>query len=232
MLKSFSLINFTLHQVDKIAIVSLCNVAKKNALSFQLLKELKIFVTSLDLQACRVVILDSKCDNVFSSGHDLRELDSCPEQVPEIIKTCSEIMLSIIKSQTVFIAEVDGLATAAGFQLASSCDLIVASDRSTFAIPGSNIGLYAATPAIPLILSLPNKVAFDLVVSGSVYSARDMLKYGIVNKVVNLEDETCTNDMKKYKLRQQTLALANKITSQEEVINNIKLIKQTLYSKH
>jgi enoyl-CoA hydratase/carnithine racemase len=147
---------------NNISLIQLNNISKKNALSFELLKEMKSIVNKIDRET-KVVILESLCENVFSSGHDLSELfHSTPNELHSIMNICSDLMLIINKSEKLFIAEIDGLATAAGLQLASSCDFIIASSRSKFSIPGANIGLYAATPAIKLINFLPSKVAFEM----------------------------------------------------------------------
>lgn len=225
MSKRYSLIQFTISKLHNIGIISLYNVSKKNALSFKMLEELNSCFKALQTEDCKVIVLESKCENIFSSGHNLKEINDNPDKVGDIIQICSDLMLNIMKSEKVVIAEVDGLVTAAGFQLAASCDLIVASDRSKFAIPGSNIGLYASTPAIPLILNLPNKIAFDILIGGRVYSASDMLNYGIINRVVKNQNNSNT----KEKLRHETETLAISILKQEGALANIKDIKKTLY---
>jgi enoyl-CoA hydratase/carnithine racemase len=189
-----------------ISIIQLKNVAKKNALSHAVIRELIDVVQENEKdKENKICIVESLCPNIFSSGHDLLELNhfqlNNPAGLINIIQDCSNLMSNIEKSEKNFLAEVDGLATAAGLQLAFSCHQIVATENSKFSIPGMNIGLYAATPAVSIIKNLPSKVAFELLFSCKVYKSADLYKYGAINSITN----------RKENLREETLKLSNLI---------------------
>jgi enoyl-CoA hydratase/carnithine racemase len=166
----------------------------------------------------KVIIIESLCDGVFSSGHDLAEFHERIQSntgVEDIIELSSETMMCIQKLDKVTIAEVNGLATAAGFQLAASCDLIVSTERSKFSIPGTKIGLYAATPGIALINNLPQKISFEAFITSKVYSAIEMYKHGLVNYLVQTDDKKI--------IRKKTLEVCSNILEQNDkgIFDNI-----------
>lgn len=157
-----------------------------------MLKEIKSALDSLNLEE-KIVIFESKIPKIFSSGHDLKEIkenfDFKESNISDTISLCSNLMKEMQTSNKLFIAYVDGLATAAGLQLVASCDYVIATEFSKFAIPGSSIGLYAATPAIPLLNILPPKIVFDILIAGKTFSALEMYKFGLVNKISKKEDK-------------------------------------------
>ncbi|XP_061845409.1 enoyl-CoA hydratase domain-containing protein 3, mitochondrial isoform X3 [Colius striatus] len=132
---------------------------------------------------------------VFCSGHDLKELSSEDDVKHHslVFEICAEVMTLIQKLPVPVIAKVNGLATAAGCQLVASCDIAVASEKSQFATPGVNIGLFCSTPAVALGRSLPRKVALEMLFTGEPLSAQEALMHGLVSKVVpedKLDEET------------------------------------------
>jgi enoyl-CoA hydratase/carnithine racemase len=190
-----------------ISIIQLNYIAKKNALSQAVISELNEIVRENEKdKENKICIIESLCSNIFSSGHDLQELNKFQSNnqsgIFQIIDKCSLLMKSIEKSEKIFIAEVDGLATAAGLQLAFSCHQIVATENSKFSIPGMNIGLYAATPAISVLKNLPTKLAFEMLFSSKVYKCSDMYSLGVINTLTNSGNDN---------LRKATLNLAEKI---------------------
>jgi len=188
-----------------IGTISLSNKENRNALSFNTLSALnnrlqQFFVDS----SVRVVILQSDVDNVFSSGHDLKEIQQLQMQheknknqlrgdsmardrLDRIFELCSNTMQSIAASDTPVIAKVDGTASAAGCQLVASCDLAYASDRSMFVTPGVNLGLFCSTPAVALGRSVASpKHAMEMLLTGRGIGAPDAERIGLVNRAVSV----------------------------------------------
>ncbi|KAB1254114.1 Enoyl-CoA hydratase domain-containing protein 3; mitochondrial [Camelus dromedarius] len=141
---------------------------------------------------------------VFSSGHDLKELtdEQGPDYHAEVFRTCSEVMMMIQNHPVPVIAMVNGLATAAGCQLVASCDIAVASDKSSFATPGVNIGLFCSTPGVALGRAVPRKVALEMLFTGEAMSAQEALLHGLLSRVVPEE-----------RLEEETMRIARKVAS-------------------
>ncbi|KAM6987072.1 enoyl-CoA hydratase domain-containing protein 3, mitochondrial [Aplochiton taeniatus] len=151
-------------------------------------------LSDVDSDDLRVIVISAK-GPVFSSGHDLKELTSAQgrEYHTQVFQACSEVMTLIQDIPVPVIAMVNGVATAAGCQLVASCDIAVVSEKSTFATPGVNIGLFCSTPAVALGRAVPRKVAMEMLFTGAPISAHDALLHGLVSKVVpeeRLEEET------------------------------------------
>ncbi|MBN3302843.1 ECHD3 protein, partial [Amia calva] len=184
--------------------IVLNNPKKRNALSLSMLESLRADILhEVDSADLRVIIISAK-GPVFSSGHDLKELTSQQgsEHHGRVFEVCSEVMTLIQDVPVPVIAQVKGMATAAGCQLVASCDIAVASEKSTFATPGVNIGLFCSTPAVAIGRAVPRKVALEMLFTGAPISAQDALLHGLVSKVVPEE-----------KLEETTLAIAQKICS-------------------
>jgi enoyl-CoA hydratase/carnithine racemase len=186
-----------------LAVLTLNHPEKRNPLSRAMLTRLRDALGSLaEDRAVRVVILRAE-GRVFSSGHDLRELDGCTaDEAAEIFALCTEVMEAVRLLPQPVIAQVQGLATAAGCQLAATCDLIVAAEEAAFAAPGVKIGLFCTTPAVALSRAVPTKQAFEMLVTGEPLSARDAERFGMVNRVVPAE-----------RLAEETRRLAEKIAA-------------------
>ncbi|XP_062415290.1 enoyl-CoA hydratase domain-containing protein 3, mitochondrial isoform X2 [Pungitius pungitius] len=139
---------------------------------------------------------------VFSSGHDLKELTSAQgrEYHTKVFHTCAEVMTLIQDIPVPVIAMVNGVATAAGCQLVASCDVAVATEKSTFATPGVNVGLFCSTPAVAIGRAVPRKVAMEMLLTGTPISARDALLHGLISRVVAEE-----------RLEEETLAIARRV---------------------
>jgi enoyl-CoA hydratase/carnithine racemase len=166
---------------------------RRNALSSAMLKQLSRAVDSASTSRARVVVLRAN-GPVFSSGHDLKELaNSGPTEREQIFAACTQVMEAIRGLTVPVIAQVQGLATAAGCQLAATCDLVLASTKASFATPGVNIGLFCSTPAVPLCRSIPPRKALEMLLTGDAISAEEAERFGLVNRVVEpdaLEAET------------------------------------------
>ncbi|XP_013148256.1 PREDICTED: enoyl-CoA hydratase domain-containing protein 3, mitochondrial isoform X2 [Papilio polytes] len=137
----------------------------------------------------RAIVLSAK-GNVFSAGHNLKELQITDgkEQHKLVFKKAVELMNSIIDSPVPIIAKVNGFATAAGCQLVASCDMIVCSNTSKFSTPGANFGIFCSTPGIPLARSVPKSRSMYMLLTGQPINAKEAYESGLVTKVVAPED--------------------------------------------
>jgi enoyl-CoA hydratase/carnithine racemase len=138
----------------------------------------------------RVILLKST-GNVFCAGHDLKEMtgarghdDRGRAYFTEVMQRCSRLMQTIVTHPRPVIAEVDGMATAAGLQLVASCDLAIASDKARFCTPGVNIGLFCSTPMVALSRNVSRKQAMEMLLTGEIIDAGTAREFGLVNRVV------------------------------------------------
>ena len=178
---------------DHVATITLDHPAKRNALSSALLRGLgRRFAEVAARDDARVIVVRSSSDSVFSSGHDLKELtqdhggdaQTRQDELERLFKLCSEVMLQVHDAPQPVIAEISGVATAAGCQLVASCDMAIASDVARVATPGVNIGLFCSTPAVPLIRTVSPKHAMEMLLLGDFVDAQRALDMGLVNRVV------------------------------------------------
>ena len=197
----------------------------KNALSEIMMNSLieKIYQASSD-SSIRVVVLAAN-GNVFSSGHDLKEITTArymekggEDYFSGLFKLCSSLMQLIIKSPKPIIAEVSGVATAAGCQLVSSCDLAISSESSKFATPGVKLGLFCSTPMVALSRVVQNKHAMEMLLTGDFIDANKAKEIGLINNYFN---ET--------ELTDKVMELANKIASKSTM--TVSMGKKAFYAQ-
>ncbi len=179
-----------------IAVLTLNRPERRNALSLDLIEELIEALAAVDRQQeVRAVIL-AAAGPAFCAGHDLSELRGRrPADYRRIFERCTRLMETIREIRQPVIAEVQGVATAAGCQLVAACDLAVASEDARFATPGVRIGLFCATPMVPLVRTIGRKRAFEMLVSGETIDAPTAEAWGLINRVVpasQLRNETRT----------------------------------------
>ena len=126
----------------------------------------------------------------FCAGHDLREMRARPdlEIYRALFARCTRMMLSLAELPQPVIARVHGVATAAGCQLVATCDLAVASQEARFATSGVDVGLFCATPGVPLSRNVSRKRAFEMLVTGAFVDAATALDWGLVNRVVPAQE--------------------------------------------
>lgn len=167
------------------AVVTLNRPERRNALSLEMMRELIGCFDGIGRNPeVRAVILGA-AGKVFSAGHDLRELTGrTAGEYREIFDVCTELMAKIQSIPQPVIAQVQGLATAAGCQLVATCDLAVASEEAAFATPGVRIGLFCTTPMVALTRAVGRKRAFEMLVTGEAVDARRAAEWGLVNRVV------------------------------------------------
>ncbi|MBL8794295.1 MAG: enoyl-CoA hydratase [Planctomycetia bacterium] len=170
---------------ERIATLTLNHPEKRNALSRAMLTTLHEHLHQLaSRKDVRVVVLRA-AGSVFSSGHDLRELAGCTEaEARSLFALCTEVMLAIRELPQPVIAQVQGLATAAGCQLAATCDLVVAAEAASFATPGVKIGLFCTTPGVALARAVTSKKALEMLLTGTPLRAPEAERAGLVNRVV------------------------------------------------
>lgn len=174
---------------DGVARLILNRPEKRNALSWELLRELEAAQARLaDDKSVRVVVVAAS-GPVFCSGHDLGEMVGGSEQAyRDLFTLCSRVMLQFRRLPQPVIARVQGMATAAGCQLVAACDLAVAVESATFATPGVKIGLFCTTPMVPLVRAIAPKAALEMLLTGKPISARRALELGLINRAVGAND--------------------------------------------
>lgn len=182
-----------------------------NALSREVMAELQQHLDAIaqDEQA-RVVVI-AAAGKAFCAGHDLREMRATPSQAfyEDLFGQCSRMMLSLQALPVPVIAQVQGIATAAGCQLVAMCDLAVAANTARFAVSGVNLGLFCATPSVALSRNLSRKAAFEMLVTGQFIGADEALAKGLLNAVCATEalDETVAHYVESI-LQKPRVALA------------------------
>ena len=209
-----------LYEVDgPIAIVTLNRPNRRNALSLELMRELLECLRRIgDDKDVRAVILAAE-GKVFSSGHDLSELvGRSLNDYREIFDVCVELMTAIESIPQPVIAEVQGMATAAGCQLVATCDLAVAVEEATFATPGVRIGLFCTTPMVALSRAVGRKRALQMLLTGNAVDARTAMEWGLINQVVPASA-----------LREETRKLATQIAGASPV--TLSIGKQAFYAQ-
>src|SRR5713226_3892149 len=160
--------------------------AARNALSLGLMAALQQALERAAAdKACRVVVI-AGAGPAFCAGHDLKELRSDPSRAAyeRVFAQCSELMLQIVRLPKPVIAEVHGIATAAGCQLVATCDLATAAEDAQFATPGVNIGLFCSTPMVALTRAVGRKPAIEMLLTGDFVDAATARAMGLVNRVV------------------------------------------------
>ena len=161
---------------------------RRNALSENMLDALhEKIMNSSENPKVRVVIISAK-GPVFCAGHDLKEITQARDYKDDgiiyfqnLFDKCSEVMKGIVTNPKPVIAEVNGIATAAGCQLVASCDLAIASDASKFATPGVNIGLFCSTPMVALSRNVSNKHAMEMLLTGDMVDSKRAEQIGLIN---------------------------------------------------
>ena len=169
---------------EGVATLTLNNPERRNALSSPTLEALEGLLAQMAGDpAVRVVVLRSE-GPVFSSGHDLNELvDGDADDYTPVFEACARVMEGIRLLPKPVIAQVQGLATAAGCQLVATCDIAVAADTAAFATPGVQIGLFCTTPGVAVARSVMPKKAMEMLLTGRPISAQEALEFGLISRI-------------------------------------------------
>jgi len=178
-----------------IANLTLNRPEKRNALSLEVMLELIAALEAIGSdREVRVVVLRG-VGPAFSAGHDLREmLDRSVIAYRETFDTCVRLMETLQRIPQPVIAEIAGIATAAGAQLVATCDLAVASLDAKFATPGVKIGLFCTTPMVALTRAIGRKRAMEMLLTGDVIDAATAVEWGLVNRAVPAGELSATVD--------------------------------------
>ncbi|MEF8729010.1 MAG: enoyl-CoA hydratase [Elusimicrobia bacterium] len=157
-----------------------------NALSQAMIAALQKELDAIAADPALRVVVIAGAGKAFCAGHDLKEMRANHDQafLQELFRSCGRMMMSLTRMPQPVIARVQGIATAAGCQLVSMCDLAVAADSARFATSGINVGLFCATPAVGLSRNLGRKQALEMLLTGDFIDARTALQQGLVNRVV------------------------------------------------
>ena len=177
--------NLTVNPEGAVAVVTLNRPQRRNALSLELMLELIRCLDEIGRDhEVRAVIL-AAAGKVFCSGHDLGEMTGRDiNEYRQIFDVCTELMTKIQAIPQPVIAEVQGIATAAGCQLVATCDLAVAAEEAAFATPGVKIGLFCTTPMVALTRAIGRKRALQMLLTGEMVDARTAAEWGLINRVV------------------------------------------------
>ncbi len=177
-----------------VGILTLNNPDKINALSRQMIAEIMDVLTAVSEDESVKVIIIRAAGKHFCAGHYLKEMvGKGVKEYKFIFDRCNRMMQMIHDIPQPVIAQVQGLATAAGCQLAAWCDLVVASEDAQFATPGVKIGLFCTTPMVAVTRAIGRKAAMEMLLTGRFFSAKEAKELGLVNRVVspdNLAAET------------------------------------------
>ena len=210
---------------DSIFYITLNNPSSQNTLSLDIINALnKIILDSAKNNEAKVIIIRS-VGKIFSAGHNLKEIslhrkdsDRGLKFFTTLISSCSNLMLNIINNPKPVIAEVNGVATAAGCQLIASCDLAYASDKALFATPGVNIGLFCSTPMVALSRVAKNKHSMEMLLTGDMIDSKKAKQIALIN---NYFDEKS--------LSYEVNLIAKKITSKSSL--TLKIGKKAFYDQ-
>ncbi|WP_372803915.1 enoyl-CoA hydratase [Paracoccus seriniphilus] len=193
--------------------LTLNDVARRKALSEAMLDRLEqAFAEAGQNTDVRVVVLAAN-GPAFCAGHDLKEMtagragdDGGQAYFARIMAKCSGVMQTMVNCPKPVIAEVSGIATAAGCQLVASCDLAVAGEDAKFSTPGVHIGLFCSTPMVALSRNVASKHAMEMLLTGDMTPAARAAEIGLVNRIAP-----------KGELQQVTMDLARKIASKSSM---------------
>jgi len=205
--------------------LTLNDAKKRNTLSEEMMAKLKSSLTdATDNKSIRVIIIAGN-GPAFCSGHDLKQMtagrdndDQGLAYFKKVFASCSELMQMIVEHPKPIIAEVSGVAAAAGCQLVACCDLAVAGRSARFITPGVNIGLFCSTPMVALSRNVSNKAAMEMLLTGEMVSADKAEHIGLINRVTDDAD-----------LKQETTALAELIASKSSL--TLKIGKEAFYKQ-
>ena len=210
---------------DSILKITLNNPSQQNTLSLDFINDLKKIIDKADKNDEVKVIILSSSGKVFSAGHNLKEIKSHREDKDQglqffttLINSCSDLMINIINNSKPIIAEVSGIATAAGCQLVASCDLAYASENSKFATPGVNIGLFCSTPMVALSRVVKSKHSMEMLLTGDFIDANKAKNIGLINNYFS-EDSLVDE------IRQMANKIANKSSQ------TVKIGKKAFYNQ-
>lgn len=204
---------------EAIARVTMNRPERRNALSLGLMQELTACLREIGQQRQSQAVILAGAGSAFSAGHDLSEMTNrSVNEYRQIFAACVELMTTLQSIPQPVIAEVHGIATAAGCQLVATCDLVIAAEAAKFATPGVKIGLFCSTPMVALSRCIGRKRALEMLMTGNAIDAHTAMEWGLVNHVVPADQ-----------LQTETLNLAQQIASASSLTLGIG--KQAFYAQ-
>ena len=196
-----------------------------NSLSNEMISRMKEAIEEIAQDRYTKVVIIAAKGNIFCAGHNLKEMtearnnsDKGRNYFEKLFNSCSELMQSIVNCPIPVIAEIDGIATAAGCQLVASCDLALASESSSFATPGVNLGLFCSTPMVALSRNVKKKDAMKMLLTGEMIDTKEAKRISLINDYFSSET-----------LSEEVLILAKKIASKSS--ETVKIGKSAFYKQ-
>ena len=173
-------------RADGLTTLTLNRPGQFNSLSQDMLTAIQAELDAIAASESVRVVVIAGAGKAFCAGHDLKEMRANHDKgfMQALFRQCGELMLTLTRMPQPVIARVHGIATAAGCQLVSMCDLAVAADVSKFAVSGINVGLFCSTPAVGLARNLGRKAAMEMLLTGDFIDAMEAKTRGLVNRVV------------------------------------------------
>jgi len=204
-----------------VATVTLQDQKTRNCLSTTMMTDLYNTIEKLEANPHVKVVILTHTGKVFSSGHNLKELQLTQETTGEtkaIFETCNKLMLKVRSTRLPVIASISGFATAAGCQLAATADMCIVGEGATFSTPGVSIGLFCHTPGVALGRAVGYKAAMHMLLTGDIFTAEQALRCGLVNDIVPTDS-----------LAEHTRAVADRIAKAPSAV--VGLGKRTFYEQ-
>jgi len=210
----------TLQKEEEVSIISLNDEGSFNSLSENLLKELFDVLRESDQDDTTKVLVLKGVGRGFSAGHNLKEVQENQNEdfYRGLLQSCKEVMTFLSDLSKPVIAEVHGVATAAGCQLVASCDLAYADSNTRFATPGVNIGLFCHTPLVPVSRTIAKKHSMEMLLLGDLIDATEAKRFGLINDVFGPEE-----------LHKKVMEVARVICSKSSYV--LKMGKETFYKQ-
>jgi enoyl-CoA hydratase/carnithine racemase len=172
---------------DQVLTLTLNRGDRFNPLSWDMIAALQAELDAVGTNSGIRAVVVAAHGKGFCAGHDLKEMRAHAgdrQWQRDLFDACGRMMLTLIHLPQPVIARVHGIATAAGCQLVSMCDLAVAAETATFALPGINIGVFCSTPAVGVVRNIGRKPAMEMLLTGNPIDAQTALQWGLVNRVV------------------------------------------------
>ena len=209
-----------LEKEEEVSLISLNDEGSFNSLSKNLLNELFEALKEAEEDSSTKVIVLKGVGRGFSAGHNLKEVQENENEsfYRELLNSCKEIMVFLPSLNKPVIAEVHGVATAAGCQLVAACDLAYADTDTRFATPGVNIGLFCHTPLVPVSRTIVKKHSMEMLLLGDLIDATEAKRFGLINDVFGPEE-----------LHEKVMEVAKVICSKSPYV--LKMGKETFYKQ-
>ena len=210
----------TLEKEEEVSLISLNDEGSFNSLSENLLKELFLALKEADEDGSTKVLVLKGVGRGFSAGHNLKEVQENETEsfYRELLNCSKKVMKFLPNLNKPVIAQVHGVATAAGCQLVAACDLAYADTNSRFATPGVNIGLFCHTPLVPVSRTIAKKHSMEMLLLGELIGANEAKRFGLINDIFEPE-----------KLHEKVMEVARVICSKSPYV--LKMGKETFYKQ-